>query len=177
MSQPTDQNTDRNEGRSGKPGTSPSALAVLQNRSDFLRVAGHQVKWVSGSMIVQMAPQPENAPQLDPDAAEAKKGRIRVGYTASKKVGNAVARARAKRRLREVVRETLPPYGREGYDYVLIARTATLNASYDQLIRDFRWCLKRLHQLRGPDTSRKASGKNTAKRRVKPDVTASKGRG
>ena len=47
---------------------------------------------------------------------------IRVGFTCSKKVGNAVARNRAKRRLREVARALLPEHGKPGWDYVLIGR-------------------------------------------------------
>ena len=47
---------------------------------------------------------------------------LRVGFTCSKKVGNAVARNRAKRRLREVARQMLSLYGRLGWDYVLIGK-------------------------------------------------------
>lgn len=73
---------------------------------------------------------------------------LRVGYTASKRVGNAVKRSRAKRRLREVVRRTLRDKGQRGHDYVVIARTAMLSASFDQLIRDFSWCLRRLNSVK-----------------------------
>lgn len=71
---------------------------------------------------------------------------IRVGYTCSKKVGNAVARNRAKRRLREVARIVLPEMGRDGWDYVLVGRkdlTATL--PFDKLVADLRRAMKKVH--------------------------------
>jgi ribonuclease P protein component len=71
---------------------------------------------------------------------------LRVGFTCSKKVGNAVARNRAKRRLREIARAILPQEGREGWDYVLIGRpevTATL--PFDRLLSDLRHALGRVH--------------------------------
>ena len=71
---------------------------------------------------------------------------VRVGFTCSKKVGNAVARNRAKRRLREVARIVLPEMGRDGWDYVLVGRkdlTATL--PFDQLVADMRRALKKVH--------------------------------
>ncbi|PHZ86629.1 ribonuclease P protein component [Paremcibacter congregatus] len=143
------------------------SLSVLKKRPDFLRVAATQVKWVSGSLIVQMAPRPDQAAAHTTD--------IRVGYTASKKVGNAVARVRAKRRLREVARAVLPEQGRAGTDYVLIARTATVDVPYDQLIRDLRWCVRRLHEPRDPDKVRNSTGRKSLKRREKPDLKAEKG--
>jgi ribonuclease P protein component len=69
-----------------------------------------------------------------------------VGFTCSKKVGNAVARNRAKRRLREVARAILTHEGREGWDYVLIGRpqvTATL--PFPQLLADLSQALARVH--------------------------------
>ena len=69
-----------------------------------------------------------------------------MGFTCSKKVGNAVARNRAKRRLREVARAVLPAEGREGWDYVLIGRpqvTATL--PFEQLLADLSQALGRVH--------------------------------
>lgn len=71
---------------------------------------------------------------------------IRVGFTCSKKVGNAVARNRAKRRLREVARIVLPELGRDGWDYVLVGRkdhTATL--SFDTLLSDMRRAMTKIH--------------------------------
>ncbi len=68
----------------------------------------------------------------------------RVGFTASKRVGNAVARNRVKRRLRAVVDEVLPLYAAPGHDYVVIGRRATLERDYEDLKGDLRQALERL---------------------------------
>lgn len=83
-------------------------------------------------VIVQGRPRGEGAP--------------RVGYTCSKKVGNAVARNRAKRRLREAARAVIPELGHEGWDYVLIGRQgATAARAFPDLVRDLTTALARLH--------------------------------
>ncbi|MDB2609624.1 ribonuclease P protein component, partial [Paracoccaceae bacterium] len=65
----------------------------------------------------------------------------------SKKVGNAVARNRAKRRLRALANSVLPLLGRDGWDYVLIGRAqATVNQPFDMLLENLRFALKKLHQ-------------------------------
>jgi ribonuclease P protein component len=70
----------------------------------------------------------------------------RVGYTCSKKVGNSVARNRAKRRLREVARAVLPEGGHSGWDYVLIGRPeVTATRPLDQMKADLRWALTKVH--------------------------------
>ncbi len=70
-------------------------------------------------------------------AAPNRKKGIRMGTTAGKKVGCAVVRNRAKRRLREVFRAALP-HLKNDYDYCLVARTFTASAPYDRLMREFR---------------------------------------
>jgi ribonuclease P protein component len=70
---------------------------------------------------------------------------IRVGFTATKKIGNAVARNRAKRRLREVARKVLPELGQTGMDYVFIARDSTTTRPYDSLVKDARLALQSLN--------------------------------
>lgn len=68
----------------------------------------------------------------------------RVGYTASKKVGNAVTRNRAKRRLKEAVRKIFPELAQSGYDYVIIAKAAIKNADFEKILKDLKFCVKRI---------------------------------
>jgi len=109
-------------------------ITVIKNRSDFLLAARARKKGV-GSMMVQ-------ARRRAPDEASG----IRVGYTCSKKVGNAVARNRAKRRMREVARAILPEMGRDGWDYVLIGRAEQTDQRPFELLKDdLRHALDHLH--------------------------------
>jgi ribonuclease P protein component len=71
-------------------------------------------------------------------------GAMGVGFTASKKVGNAVIRNRARRRLKEAARQLLPELGLAGVDYVLVARQSTSDAPWDGLLDDVRNALIRL---------------------------------
>jgi ribonuclease P protein component len=75
---------------------------------------------------------------------------LRVGFTASKKVGNAVARNRAKRRLRAAARAVLPAAGLPGWDYVLVGRPGTTAAlPFGRLTADLAAALAALHAGRG----------------------------
>ena len=91
-------------------------------------------------MIVQVAPhcQTEEGGQVLPS--------LRVGFTASRKVGNAVKRNRARRRLRAVVQIVCPFRAFSGEDIVLIARSATVTAPFTALLRDFNQALSRLEK-------------------------------
>ena len=88
-------------------------LVRLKTRADFLRVAAGRARAARPGLVLQAAAQPE---------AVAPSTGLRVGFTASRRVGNAVARNRAKRRLRAAAAAILPLQGKAATDYVLIAR-------------------------------------------------------
>jgi ribonuclease P protein component len=114
------------------PLAGPLRLRTLTSRADFLKAA--RAKRVATPAFVLQA-------RLRQDDDQ-----IRVGFTCSKKVGNAVARNRAKRRLREIARIVLPQHGVPGTDYVLIGRTdVTAQRPFDQLQDDLRLALEKVH--------------------------------
>lgn len=94
-------------------------------------------------------------------------GPIGVGFTASKKVGNAVARNRAKRRLREAARRLLPELGVAGVDYVLVARQSTPGVDWGALLDDLGNALIRLRpqleQGKGPSPAPARARKSRTK--------------
>ena len=134
----------------------PAILARLKKRADFLRVAGQRKKWATPGLVLQAAPVPSTGPaEATPEADASRAGFsccpnpvIRVGFTTSKKVGNAVARYRAGRRLRAAVDEVFPALARPGLDYVVIGRQETVDRPYSLLLQDLRTALKRVGGLR-----------------------------
>ncbi len=125
------------------------ALTTLAKRADFLRVAGRGTKWATAGLVLQACPRvAPSAPGTGPTGANVNEAQaIRVGYTASKKVGGAVVRNRARRRLRALAREVIAAEAAPGYDYVMIARAETATRDYAALRNDVRFALKRLRLL------------------------------
>lgn len=123
-------------------------IGRLKRRSEFLRVADLRRKWAAPGLILQAAPAIETSPpNASPDAPRGSGEPLcdlRVGFTCSKKVGNAVARNRAKRRLRAIAAAILPDHARPGYDYVLIGRQETLVRPFALLLQDLQTALKRV---------------------------------
>ena len=109
-------------------------LDILRKRSDFLKAAGAS-RLSTPAFTLQLRRRGEGESEG-----------IRVGFTCSKKVGNAVARNRAKRRLREVARLVLPEAGRDGFDYVLIGRRdVTASRDFAEMQNDLRHALAKAH--------------------------------
>ena len=125
------QQLDNAENTRASLNTAKVDLQTLTRRQDFI-LASCGLKHSCETMIVQI-----NQNDL---------GIIRVGFTCSKKVGNAVVRNRAKRRLRAIAREALPNLGRAGFDYVLIGRYgSTVSSEFKTLKNDFISALEALH--------------------------------
>ncbi len=143
-------------------------IARLKRRGEYLKVAGAGRKFVAPGLILQVLRQdterPDEAVTTASPLPEARCQPLRLGLTASRKVGIAVQRNRARRRLRAAAAEILPAHASAGHDYVLIARAATVQRPYQALMEDLRTALRRLGVYR--DRAASASGAAVSKASV-----------
>jgi ribonuclease P protein component len=109
----------------------PFQIERLKTRPDFLACA-QAPSCARGAVVVQARGRADGRPL------------VRVGFTATKRIGGAVERNRAKRRLREAARLMLPEHARPGFDYVLIARGGVSSRPWDRLLDDVKTALIRL---------------------------------
>ena len=122
----------------------PPVIERLKRRSDFLRIAASHCKLVTPGLILQAMIRKGDSSENSSGASMEKNMLIRIGYTASKKVGGAVERNRARRRLRAVVAKIIPDHAKPGYDFILIARKGTLTRPFSELQKDLVKSLKQL---------------------------------
>ncbi|MFT4013367.1 MAG: ribonuclease P protein component [Paracoccus sp. (in: a-proteobacteria)] len=121
-------------GRAASGVSSAAGFSTLRQRADFLRAASAR-RQGAGSFLLQARRR-----------AEGEAAGVRLGFTCSKKIGNAVARNRAKRRLRALAREVMPGLAHEGWDYVLVGRPgATIERDFAGMKRDLVQALARIH--------------------------------
>lgn len=111
--------------------TTSQKLLRLTRRPQFL-AAAKGVSLARGAVLIQQLDRQDGDPT------------IRLGFTATKKIGGAVVRNRAKRRLREAARALTGVHGRPGCDYVFIARSGTAERPWDRLLDDVKSALTRL---------------------------------
>jgi ribonuclease P protein component len=102
----------------------------LRQRADFL-AAAQGAKVATAAFVLQACERKDGGP-------------ARVGFTVSKKVGNAVERNRVRRRLREIVRLEAASRLRSGHDYVLVGRRPALSLPFERMSEDFDKALRRL---------------------------------
>lgn len=122
-----------------QPVAPPAALfcvKTMQTRPEFVRTASARRQGTGGFLVQARYRGDENS-------------MVQVGITASKKIGNAVARNRAKRRLRAVARAVLPGFACPGWDYVLVARPGvTVDRCFASLLSDLEGALLHIHKPR-----------------------------
>jgi ribonuclease P protein component len=115
----------------------------LTRRAQFVAVAGSGRRAATAGLVLQARPHDS---RHRPDEGE---GAVRVGFTASRKVGKAVARNRARRRLRAAAAAVLPLHAIPGFDFVLIARAEATNARpFADLKADLVRALRRIGAYR-----------------------------
>jgi len=120
-----------------------TAIGRLKTRKDFLYVRDG-ARFVTPGLVLQARARPA-LKILGPSA--------RFGFTASRAIGGAVKRNRARRRLKEAVRRAGPAGALQGYDYVLIAREGTLQRRFTELVRDLERALTKVHEPKRPRSS------------------------
>jgi len=112
-------------------------IVTLKHRSEFLRLR-RGVRCAVQSFVLE-------GKQRDKDDNAANQARF--SFTVSKKVGEAVERNRIKRRLKAAVRDVAHEHALAGFDYVLIARRAALDSSYETLVADLKKAFGRVHAM------------------------------
>jgi ribonuclease P protein component len=110
-----------------------TAIGRLKTRSEFLYVR-NGARFVTPSLLLQARRR---------EAGDS--GVARFGFTATKSLGGAVVRNRARRRLKEAVRRAGPYHALAGYDYVLIAREGTVQRRFTALIKDLERAFAEIH--------------------------------
>lgn len=110
-------------------------ITVLRKRADFVLAAASGFKCVKPFIIIQVRKRTDKDIVLPSE--------IRVGFTATKMLGNAIVRNRTKRRMRAAAAKLLPELGLPGHDYVFVGRSPTRKCDFDVLLADMRSCLKR----------------------------------
>lgn len=111
-------------------------IGRLKTRAEFLHVKGG-TRYAAPSLVLEARARANNK--------DVDRGLARFGFTATKTLGSAVVRNRARRRLKEAVRETAPAHAKGGYDYVLIARAGTVQRRFAELIKDLERAIAKVH--------------------------------
>jgi len=129
----------------------------LKRRTDF-RAAAAGARAPGSAFVLQARRRGEQSQESNQES-DKEAGPVRIGFTVSKQVGNAVERNRVKRRLREIVRLAPATALYAGHDYVLIGRRAALQAKFGDMARDFGAALHRVHQAQAGKRGETAAAK------------------
>ena len=115
-------------------------ITRLKRRRDFVSITRRGQKWATPGLVLQS--------HRRKDAETTSRNGIRVGFTVTKKVGNAVIRNRARRRLKAVAGDVIATHGQDLFEYVLIGRAGTLKRPYALLVSDLKTAMQKLNAYR-----------------------------
>lgn len=121
----------------------------IKKRRVFQLATHNGKKFVTTCAVVQVVPSEQSET-------------YRVGFTTTKRLGNAVVRNRIRRRLRAGADLVAPQWALNGFDYVLIGRKSALDAPYENLIKDIRYAFKSFKKYIAEKENRSALQENEA---------------
>ena len=114
----------------------------LKRRREFLQVARAGRKWAAPGLVLQALDRHVTESAASGNCIEGNE--IRVGFTVTRKVGGAVVRNRARRRLRAAVEMVISTHAAPGHDYVVIGRAGTIRRPFPDLIGDLETALRKV---------------------------------
>ena len=109
-----------------------SRVKTLKKRGDFLRIGAARISYGTTGFLLLAAPSSTSD--------------VQVGYTVTKKIGNAVVRNRIKRRFRALSKAVMANHGDVAFDYVLIARPPAQGLPFEKLKEDLIFALQKIHK-------------------------------
>ena len=120
-----------------------SSVERLKKRAGFERLTREGHRCATTTLVMQGALRTLSA-RMKPEAME---DNLRIGFTTSKKLGNAVVRNRIRRRLKEAARQVFENRARAGADYVIIGRPQAEEAPFEDILKDMRFAVDTLHRF------------------------------
>lgn len=110
-------------------------IPTIKKRATFVKMNASATRFAVSCFIMQM---------IKNETPE----EVHIGYTVTKKLGNAVVRNKIKRRLREAARRTIPAHAKAGYDYVFIARQKALTCDFAELVSEMEFAFSKIRHTR-----------------------------
>lgn len=124
-------------------------LQHLRQRREFVNVAKKGCKFGAPGLVLQAFNRLNDQRRIDGMAADSG---IRIGFTVTRKVGNAVVRNRVRRRLRAAASQIVPKNVKGHFDLVLIGRAGTNKRNFEELKQDLLKALNHVGAYKADET-------------------------